>query len=175
MATAEYEGSLTLGACLPGAAAAQLAGEAGLNLVLPSIQARLDAASAANLQLGVSPPSLAATVAAAAQLALEILPPDVTGQISVSADLVAELQLLLGQIQAQLALVAAFGLTLGAAGVHLYSVVGRADELGPAVRSVTIGGLPGGAPSDHVVAVLLAASAPAAQAALSATTGLELT
>jgi hypothetical protein len=134
----------------------------------------LAGALGAQAQLTLNPPSVGATAAAAALLALEVQPPNVSGQLLVTADLVAELQLLIGQLRGYLEILAAFGVTLGGAGVHLYGYTGRADELGPAVRTALLGGLPGGSPSDPAAALLLVASTAEGRAALGAIAGLQL-
>ncbi len=68
------------------------------------------------------------------------------------------------QISAALALIAALNVELGAlgfdltaAGIHAYAFDGEAQELGPALPNA----FPGGAPTSHCNALVLATSVPA--------------
>lgn len=174
MSTGVYHGSLTLGAALPLALEGQVAGEAGIAPPLADLEANLDAALDAQLQLTVDPPTAGATAAAAALLAADVTPPNVAFQLTVTADLIAELQAKIALLNGYLNILAELGLSLGGAGVHLYSGTGRADEIGPTVRSLTIGGLPDTSPADEASWILLAATAPSGRAALAGLTGLQL-
>jgi hypothetical protein len=113
--------------------------------------------------LTISPPSLGANIAAlakvAAALAVAVEGPTVTLQVSAIAGLIA-------QLQAQLAIIAAFQALLGTAGIAAYGYEGPVSELGSRLTGELAGGLPGGFPTDEAQAVVLIATAPAAVAAL---------
>ncbi len=160
-------GEVTLGDVLPGLAVARAALQLTGGIALAEVQAKL--AGLINVQAALTlPPLPGAAIIGAAQvlLALEanigLAAP--TLQLAGTVALVAQLNLLLGQIRAQLAL--DFGLNIG--GIAAYSYEGTADALGSSLASVTSAGLPGGGPSDQCYAVVLAASTPTARAAIRA-------
>jgi len=178
--SAHYLGSLTLGGCLPTALTAAAELDATATIALPELSGKLAGLLNVQAALTIQPPTLNASLSAALKIVAELQAsislglPGATLQLSALAAIIAEIEASLGSIQAAIALAAALSLQLGTAGVHAYSFTGRADELGPAVRSITIGGLPGGAPSDFAGAVLFAATAPAARVALGGFCGVDL-
>lgn len=178
--SAQYQGSLTLGQCLPTSLEAAAALDAAINLTLPDLQARL--AGALNLQvaLTIQLPTLQATldasIALVAQLqaSLALTAPSISLQLSAVLTLIAQLELFVGQLEGYLALAISLQATLGAAGVHLYTYSGRADALGPSLAGILGAGPPGSSPSDATGGILMAATAPAAIAALGAAIGRSL-
>jgi hypothetical protein len=178
MMAANYLGSLTLGGAMPQSLTAVAALTGSINLELPSIAARLEGLLAAQASITISPPTLATRltaalgIVAALQAAIELGLPTIDGNLFLIAGLIADLQVELGALQANLALASAFDLQLGNAGVHAYTYTGRADGLVPGVSSVIGAALPGGDPSDHVGAIVLAASAPATKVAMGAWFGV---
>jgi hypothetical protein len=115
--------------------------------------------------LTIKPPALAANIEAvqkvAAHLALAVEGPTVTLQIAAITGLIA-------QLNVQIAAALAFQATLGTAGVQVFAYDGTAASLGSEVTSATGAGLAGGAPGDHVNALILATSIPATWAAMQA-------
>lgn len=147
--TVDYLGSLTLEAAIPGAAAAALAGEAGIGLALPDIQARLEALAS----FAPTPVDFSASIALAqsiianiqAAAALGITPPSLDAQIAIVAGIVADLQAAVVSINAQLTIVVDFLNLLTAAGVHGYVYSGTVGNLGGELSVELAGGVPGGA------------------------------
>jgi hypothetical protein len=118
----------------------------------------------ASVQLGLTfPPPPSVQAEAAAKLAVQLaLNPSIAApslQIAANAKLI-------GELNAQLALLVMPTLPLGAFGVAAYKYEGTIDSLGPGVTGATSNGLPGGTGADVGYAVLLVATAPAAVAAL---------
>jgi hypothetical protein len=152
-----HAGTLSLGACVPGANAAIVA-------ALPDMQARLTGLLAAQAQLTITPPAFTATLAAAVQLVAGLTAsgvlPSVGLQLTLIGDLIAALQV---SVDALVALQVA----LGSAGIDAWTYSGRADGLGPALAAATVSGLPaGGGPGASAYGVVLATTAPAAQASM---------
>jgi|WetSurMetagenome_2_1015567.scaffolds.fasta_scaffold278009_2 hypothetical protein len=150
----EYLGSYTIGGLLPSVVS-----------LLAAAQARavgqLAGAARISGQLAFTLPSIAARVTAAARLAAQIAlqPPSVQFNIGANVALIAALK-------AQLALIADLFVALGSAGVECYLYDGTAQSFGGEVNGATAQGLPGGAPSDHMNAFVIATRYPAAWAAL---------
>jgi len=155
--TLTYAGSLTLGQAVPMALSAQLALGDAVGLALPDIQARISGLLALSVQ---PPPSLAdliagvtATLAALNQLLAAPLP-DAGATTAALVDLQAQAAQLAGGLAFSLGL----GQLLGAAGVHYYLFAGQAGQLGAELGALLVGGLPGGAGPNEMIAgsVLLA-------------------
>jgi hypothetical protein len=176
--TVAYLGSLTLGQCVPTALAASAALDLAIGLSLPKLQARLEAALKAQAQLTLTPPTLAASLTAAAALAaalsVSVGMPSIGIQLAALASLIAAIELEIGALQVQAAFGVAFAAMLGTAGIYCYTYTGRADQFGPQINSATLGGFPGGQPSDSAGAIVLAATIPAAKIALGAFAGVSL-
>lgn len=149
-------GAVSVGACVPTALLAFGAVEGNLN-------AQLAAAGSLRIALDIGPPS----VAVAAQIGAEVtaqVAASVTGPyfgLAIDANLAA-----IAAIQAQLLALAGIVAALGTAGVYLYQYSGTADSFGNALQSTVGPGLPGGHPTDHIDALALIASTPAAWSAL---------
>ena len=105
--------------------------------------------------LAINLPSLDARIKAvgnvAAQLALA--KPGVKFNIAANANLIATLKI-------QLGIIADLQAALGAAGIDAYLYDGPAQTFGTEVQSALGGGLPGGSPSEHVDAFVLATRYP---------------
>lgn len=147
---------MTVGACVPTTVAAFASVEGNLT-------AQLVAAGSLSLALNVGPPSIetAAQIGATATLQAAA---SVTGPyfgLAIDANLLA-----IAAIEAQLAALAGILVALGKAGVFLYQYNGTTDTLGSSLQTSLASGLPGGAPGDHVDALCLIASTPAAWAAM---------
>lgn len=127
---------------------------------VPRIEAELALQTALVAQLNVTPPSITASLSLAtdivasinAAIALGVDVPSLSVQVNAALALIALLNLELG----------ALGFDMGAAGIHAYAYDGDASALGASIPS----SLPGGAPTDHVNALLLATSIPASWVAL---------
>lgn len=156
----DYLGSLTIGAAVPGAFDASVAGEAGINAALPDISARLAALASFSPQLidfsvsiGIATDIIANLNAA---ITAGITPPDFTAQIAIVAAIVADLEAVVLDIDAKLTIVVDFLSLLATAGVHAYAYSGQADALGGEFTTELAGGFPGGAGTDSCNALLLA-------------------
>lgn len=168
--TTTYVGELSIGGAVPGAAAAAVAGAAGINAALPDIVARL-AALQAFAPLDVS---FAAQLALAQQMVTSvqaaitagIAAPSIASQIAQIAALIAELLAAVSAIAAQLTLITDFQATLGAAGVHVYAYAGQVDDLGSEMSAELSGGVPGGGPTDSAHALILITTTPATWTAM---------
>lgn len=145
-------GEVSVGGCIPTALGAFGAVEGNLN-------GQLAAAGNLSIALNVGPPSAAIAGELTAQVAASITGPYFGLQVDAQLDVIAA-------IQAQLEALAGIFAALGTMGVYLYVYNGTADSFGSAMGSVVGSGLPGGAPSDHIDAITLIASTPAAFAAL---------
>lgn len=163
-----YVDSLSPGQCVPMALLAQGKLSASIGLVLPELTARLEGMLAAQVNLTINPPSLAANLQAAlglvaqlqAAIALEM--PSASIDLNVILGLIAELQLSLGALQVDLQWAIAFGVILGTPGIHLYAHEGPVGDVLP-------GGLPGGdGPTQPAIGVLLLATDSGAISALQA-------
>ena len=165
-----YLGSLSIGAAVPGAAALAAAGQAGINLALPDIQARL----AALVQFTPQPVDFQAQLILAQQIvasieaaiALGLAPPSIDAQLAIVAALVAELEAAIANVHAQLTIIVDIAALLGTAGVHAYAYSGRADDLGGEFAAELVGGFPGGGPTDSTNALLLATTSGATWTAM---------
>jgi hypothetical protein len=148
----DYLGSLTIGGAAPGGLALAAAGQAGIGLALPDIQARLTALAS----FAPTPPSLQGDIALAqsiiaslqAAIAVGVQPPSMDAQVAIVAALVAQLSASMLAINAQLTIIANFASVLSSAGIHAYAFSGQADQLGPELTVELSGGPPGGAPTD---------------------------
>jgi hypothetical protein len=165
-----YLGSLSIGGVLPGAAAATVAGMAGINAALPDILARLDALAAFapqpvsfSAQLGLAN-QMVTSVQAAISLGLPI--PSIAAQLAIVGALVSDLLAAVSSVNAQLEILADFELLLGTAGVHAYAYAGDTGDLGAEFASELSGGTPGGAAGDAANALVLITTIPAVWAAM---------
>lgn len=151
-----YLGSLTVGGAMPGAAIA-------IDAALPDIQARLAALAAFTPTAGsfAANLSLAQGIVANIQACMSagLQPPSIDAQLAAVAALVADLT-------AQLNVALEFTNALAVGGVHAYRYSGQAGSLGSEFQAELSGGFPGGSGSDATNAILLAATVPAAWAAL---------
>lgn len=94
-----------------------------------------------------------------AMLALGIQPPSIQLQLDLMLALIV-------QLEAELAVILNLQNLLSTAGVHAYAYDGRADAFGGELSAQLSGGFPGGAPSDHTNALVLATTIPATWAAM---------
>ncbi len=169
--TAYYLGGFTVGECLPIAVTAKAGIDASVRIVLPSLEAKLAGALEVQAAITVSPPTLAVQLQAAIDLAAELQAsidlglPGISVDLAAMASIIAEIQVELGSIQAQVALSASLGVTLGGAGVHLISQEGTLGSFGSDVGTAA-GSI--GASSTPCNAVCLVATTPEAWAAISA-------
>jgi hypothetical protein len=146
--TVTYIGSLSIGASIPGSVAT-------LELALPDIQARL----AALASFAPTAVSYSAQIAVAqsivtgisASIAAGITPPSISAQFAAVALLIADLT-------AQISAIGEFSDLMAVTGIHAYAYAGAANLLGAGFTTELSGGLPGGAPGDHVDALVLATS-----------------
>ncbi len=166
--TATYEGSLTLGQCIPAALDASAQLDASVNVTLADVQARVTAL----LELSVRPPPGLTDLIASAQAmlaALQALAANPLPDVSATAAALAELQATLAQLQASLAFSANLGVLLGTPGIHYFVYAGRADAFGSELGSLLSAGLPGGAGgAENVAGVVLLANDGGAISALQA-------
>jgi hypothetical protein len=164
--TTTYHGSQSLGACVPLALQTYAALQLAATSYLADVVARITANTEIGLRLTIKPPDVAGAIVANTQIGLQLaatfVPPGAVLQAAGIAELLIQLNALKAQLEAALEL--DMGLSTG--GIHLYGYTGRSDEFGPQIRSATMGGFPGSAPGDSSTAVVLAATAPTAQAAL---------
>jgi hypothetical protein len=159
-------GSLSVGAAIPGAAAAVSAGMSGINLALPDMTARLAMLQAFSPQ----PVSLVAQLALAqgtlgsvqAALSLGLPVPDISAQIAMVAALVAELLASVVQINAQLSALVALQSVLAVGGVAAYAYDGTIGALGGELGAAV------GVGAGHANALALVTTEPATWSALSA-------
>jgi hypothetical protein len=132
-------GSLSLAAVVPGAATVAAAGELGINLALPDIQARLAAllAFTPTMPSLSADASLAANIVADLQAAISIglVPPDITAQLAIIAALVLDLQNKVISINAQFSICADLISLLATAGVDAYACDGAAQDMGGALTT----------------------------------------
>jgi len=153
----------SLGAALPAAATLRGAAVSGL-------QAQIDGLIAAQARLTTTPPSLTANLAIAQQIvagiqaAIAVGVPGVDFQLSAIAAARAALEVQLAALD--------FGLSAGGVSVYLYT--GRASDMGSALGAAIGNGPPGSLPGALSGAVVLAATAPAAKAALGGFCGVSI-
>ena len=131
----ELLGFKSLGEVVPLALDATVALDASIGLVLPEIQAKITGMIDLQAQLTLNPPSLVTSLNALLDLAAQFQAAIALGLPSASLDLtavataLAELNLLLGQLNAQIALSLGFKATLGSPGVALYRYSGSLEPL----------------------------------------------
>jgi len=146
--TVTYVGNLTIGAALPGADAAAVAGAAGINLALPDILARIAALGAfAPLPIDFASQLLQAQqIVANVQLGISMgLPvPDISAQIALISALISDLLAQVVSINGQLSIITTFQGLLAAAGLHVYAYAGAVNACGGQVTTALASGLPGG-------------------------------
>lgn len=153
-------GSLSLGAAMPGALGVAVAAQAGINLALPDIEARLEAL----LSFAPQPVDFSVQLALAqsivasiqASIAVGITPPSIDAQLAIVAALIAELEAAIVSVHAQLSIVLLFAGLLGIGGVHLYRYSGQAQNLGTEFTTALATGFPDGSgPTAATEALLL--------------------
>jgi hypothetical protein len=129
-----------------------------------NLNASLAASGNMKAALNVAPPTVAGTAKIAATLngALQavVKGPSLGAAIKVNAAAIVS-------INAQLAAIAGILAAFGEAGVFAYTYDGTCNTFGTDVQAELVGGLPGGSPTDHVNALVLVTSIPAAWLALS--------
>jgi len=151
-----FFGEVTVGGCIPSAGALFAA-------MVADLQAQLNAQVALLARLKVRPPSLLAQIDLVTKLlatlrgAVHLNLPGVDFQVKAVGQAIAALK-------ARIALLARY--PLGVAGVMAYAYGGTASSFGETVNTTVGPGLPGGHPTDHVNAIILATSIPATWAAL---------
>lgn len=132
-------GSVSLGVAIPGGAACAIAGELGINLALPDIQARLAAFASFSPSLGDFTLDLAVAgqiiASINAALAVGLTPPSLGLQLAIIAQLILDLENAVLSINAQLTIVLGFISLLANAGVDLYAWDGANNDLGPALAA----------------------------------------
>lgn len=155
----------TLGAAIPVAASAALELDAGINVSLPEVQAKLDGLVALSAQLVITPPSLAASLSIAVDLVTELTAaialgvPEAALDLSMVAAAIADLTATVGDLTASLSFAADLSALLGVGGIQMWTYAGTLSEL-PAAAQVALSGSSGG------VGVLIFASAAPAQTAM---------
>lgn len=164
-------GSITLGAAVPIAVTAQAAVDAAVGVSLPSVQAQIAGALAAQVALTVTPPSvqgqldLALDMVAALQASISL--PVVSVQLAGLATLLASLNAQLASLNVQVAFSASLSVLLGTAGLHAYRYDGLAGGLGEFQNVV-----PGGNPSMPFTGLLVGATTPETLAAMQQVFGI---
>ncbi len=155
-------GVMSVSAAIPSLAELEALAEAAQASAKVQIAGKLQ--GLASVQLGLTfppPPSVQAAAAAkiAAQLALNpsIAAPSL--QIAANAKII-------GELNAEFALLVMPELPLGAFGIAAYKYEGQVNTLGSGLGGATQNGLPGGSGNDVCYAITLVATAPAAVAAL---------
>ncbi len=190
----KHLGSLTLGGCLPLLAltashltaaigigvSADATLKAKLDLVLPDIQAKLEAAGKLAVNLTINPPNILAQIEALKALILALQAQLALGLPTVNLQLLG-VQKLIIDLQADLAAMGVsidfsalldieiafsvdLALLLGTAGIHAYQYEGEVRNLGDELAGATETGFPGGHGQESCVAWLFAATSGAAQA-----------
>ena len=169
-------GSLTLGELCVNLSAAIEAAVLSITLQLGSYKGRVSAAISEQARLIATPPSIAgnATIVANLKASLQgyrtlggfILP---SVAVEAAANIVVQLGKTVASLTAQVSALASLTAILGTSGVLAYTYSGPVDGLGPAVSTAVGGGWPDStsniAPAN---ALVLLATAPAAQAGLDA-------
>lgn len=150
-------GTRTLGECLPGVLALSVKATGDLNAKIAGI-------IAAQAQLTVNPPTLAANLAVAQQIVVSLQAAIAIGLPTVSLQAAALAQVL-AALQADLA--AIVDLNLGQAGVSLYSYQGRINDC--STDNIVPDGID---PDSDSSAIILAGVAPGARQAIRAIAGL---
>lgn len=152
MTGAQYTGGVTLGEAIPTALQATAAANIAIGVSLPELQAKLAGAIQAQASVSVSPPSFAAALEFAAQLTaaanLAISGPAVNVDVAAIAKFIAEIEVLLGQLQAQASVVLGLNILFGTAGVHMYTVEDPIGQHGNDLQAQLAGGTPGGGGPD---------------------------
>lgn len=167
--TTQHLGELTLGGTMPGASAAGIAGVAGINAALPTLQDQL----ASLLSFAPTPVSFAAQITGLqamitglqASITLGLVPPSLSTQLAALAAMIAALQLQISGINAQLTIIADFQNALGAAGVHAIAFQGAVSDFGGELAG-RLSTVPGLAPGDPSNALVLLTTVPATWAAM---------
>lgn len=161
--TTTYEGSITLGAAVPGAASAAAGLTTSANASIGEVQAKVTGLTALSASITLSPPDPLALIAQAQALiaALSVPIPALPAppQLVAIASTIAELSITLASLQASLDLAASLTTQLGTPGIHYYLFAGRADAAGGELSAHLSAGLPGGnGPSESIAGAILLAS-----------------
>ena len=149
-----YLGSYSVGGLMP-TMVSMLGG------VISNLQGQLNGALRVNGSLAVTVPSLNARIAAVGRVsaALALQPPGVQFNIAANASVVAVLK-------AQLKLILDLQAAFGAAGVEAFEYSGTAAAAGGEITGAIGTGLPGGAGTDQINALVFATRYPATFAAM---------
>lgn len=169
-----HVGTLSLGACVPLALAANAALNASIGAVLPQLTAQIAGLIEMQAAMALTPPSLAGSLTTVQALlvnleaAIALGLPGIDFQVLAIASALAKLQADIGALGASVSFGAEFAAVLGAIGIDLYVFNGTVNRMGTELANGVAGGLPGGAaPTDGCTAVILAASTPESMAAIS--------
>lgn len=151
-----YVGSLSLAAAVPVVATVFAEAIADLEARITALGAAIPTFTPPAVQL-----ELAKSIVAAieANIALGITPPSIDLQIGLFLAQIAELE-------ASLQIVLDIKNLFAAAGVHVYVYDGDADAFGGELTTELAGGFPGGAPTDHTNAIVLATTSGATWSAM---------
>jgi hypothetical protein len=147
-------GEMTLAVAIPGAAAAVAAGQAGIELALPDIEARL----AALLEFKPTPIDFQAEYVLAQQIvagigmsiSLGLVPPSIDAQLAIIAGLVADLTAAVVSVNAELKVAVDFLSLLASGSVRAYVYEGAERSLGFELQ-----GFLGNAASCHALVFLV--------------------
>lgn len=133
--TFELLGFKTLGQVVPIALSATAGIDVAVGISLPEVQAKITGIIEMQAQLTLNPPSLATSLTALLSLVTQLEAAIALGLPSASLDLsavavaLAELNVTLGQLTAQLSLAADINAILGSPGVALYRYTGSLEPL----------------------------------------------
>jgi hypothetical protein len=169
-------GVASLGVAVPLIGAAEAEISATAVLAQPEITGKLAGALKVGVALSVSAPTasiqaeLDAVVAVAAKIQAKInagiTAPSASLAVAGNAALIASLQVKLAALSLSLDYALGLGELAAAAGVAAYAYEGTCDSMGTGLGNVTAAGIPGGAPTDQVHALLLVTSASATWSAM---------
>lgn len=164
--TAWYIGGMSIGAAVPGAAAAASAGADGINTAFPDIEARLTALAQAIAALASMPPlptfpdmvARAAANLAGLQVAVSTPglppPPSLSTAIATLSALVADLNAMLAALNVKLTLITDFQGVLATSGLHVITYDGPRSNVGLDVDA-QISAHVGGSGTTHTNALVL--------------------
>jgi len=166
-----YLGELSIGAAVPGANAAVVAGLAGINLALPDILARIAALQAfvpTPVDFGVQlilAQQMVTSVGLAISLGLPV--PSILLQIAAIEALILALLATIEAINGQLDILVDIQTQLATSGLHAYAYAGTVGALGGEVTGALASGLPGGSSGDAAHALVFVTTTPATWSAMS--------
>ncbi len=171
----DYLGSLTIGNSVPLAAALNANLDASLALVLPSLNARVAGLVQLSINLGITAPSIVASLDVATKLLASLTSsvslglPGVNFQVAAIANLLAQLELDLGALNVSAAFSVSAALTLGTAGCHAWAAVSTSAAIGGEIDDALAGGVPGADPSDSAFGWFFVGTLPSAITGMQAT------